>query len=50
MAVQCLLYMLDLEHGSGTAEKAKVGSADFLIELENRRAMKVSFFLVLFHK
>lgn len=31
----------DLEHGSGTGVKAKVGSADFLIELENRRAIKV---------
>ncbi|XP_057962537.1 ureide permease 1-like isoform X3 [Malania oleifera] len=31
----------DLESGSGTAEKAKFGSADFLMELENRRAIKV---------
>uniref|UniRef100_A0A5B7A5V4 Putative Ureide permease 2 isoform 3 n=1 Tax=Davidia involucrata TaxID=16924 RepID=A0A5B7A5V4_DAVIN len=31
----------DLENGSRTAEKAKVGSADFLIEIENKRAIKV---------
>ncbi|KAL7260760.1 hypothetical protein ACSBR1_006425 [Camellia fascicularis] len=31
----------DPENGSSTAEKAKFGSADFLIELENRRAIKV---------
>ncbi|XP_062162482.1 ureide permease 1 isoform X2 [Alnus glutinosa] len=31
----------DLEDGSGSAEKAKVGTAGFLIELENRRAIKV---------
>ncbi|THG19582.1 hypothetical protein TEA_013996 [Camellia sinensis var. sinensis] len=31
----------DPENGSSTAEKAKFGSAGFLIELENRRAIKV---------
>ncbi|THG09434.1 hypothetical protein TEA_016602 [Camellia sinensis var. sinensis] len=31
----------DLENGSSTSEKAKFGSAGFLIELENRRAIKV---------
>ncbi|KAE8023144.1 hypothetical protein FH972_008883 [Carpinus fangiana] len=31
----------DLENGSGSVEKAKVGTAGFLIELENRRAIKV---------
>lgn len=32
----------DLENGTtGTKEKAKVGTADFLIELENKRAIKV---------
>ncbi|KAI8021285.1 Ureide permease 2 [Camellia lanceoleosa] len=31
----------DPENGSSTAEKAKFGSADFLIELENRRAIKL---------
>jgi hypothetical protein len=34
----------DLEDGSGSAEKAKVGTAGFLIELENRRAIKVGSF------
>lgn len=32
----------DLENGNGTKEKAKFGTANFLIELENRRAIKVS--------
>lgn len=31
----------DLENGTDTSEKAKVGTAHFLIELENRRAIKV---------
>ncbi|XWS64182.1 hypothetical protein CRYUN_Cryun06bG0164600 [Craigia yunnanensis] len=31
----------DLENGNGTTEKAKAGTADFLVELENRRAIKV---------
>ncbi|CAK8540442.1 unnamed protein product [Lathyrus sativus] len=31
----------DLESGSNSAEKLKAGSADFLIELENTRAIKV---------
>ncbi|KAK1416012.1 hypothetical protein QVD17_31800 [Tagetes erecta] len=31
----------DLEYGSGKVEKAKVGTASFLIELEGRRAIKV---------
>ncbi|CAA2997953.1 ureide permease 1-like [Olea europaea var. sylvestris] len=31
----------DLENGNGTKEKAKFGTANFLIELENRRAIKV---------
>ncbi|KAK9277570.1 hypothetical protein L1049_007115 [Liquidambar formosana] len=31
----------DLENQSGSADKAQVGSADFLIELENRRSIKV---------
>ncbi|OVA18886.1 Ureide permease [Macleaya cordata] len=31
----------DLEDGSVHVEKAKVGTADFLIELENKRAIKV---------
>ncbi|PIN11122.1 hypothetical protein CDL12_16282 [Handroanthus impetiginosus] len=33
-------FSKDLENGNG-AKKAKVGTADFLIELENRRAIKV---------
>ncbi|EOY01709.1 Ureide permease 2 isoform 3 [Theobroma cacao] len=31
----------DLENANGTTEKAKAGTADFLVELENRRAIKV---------
>ncbi|XP_038681463.1 ureide permease 2-like isoform X3 [Tripterygium wilfordii] len=31
----------DLENGNATVEKAKFGTADFLVELENRRAIKV---------
>ncbi|KAG2706970.1 hypothetical protein I3760_05G127000 [Carya illinoinensis] len=31
----------DIENRSGSAEKAKAGTAGFLIELENRRAIKV---------
>lgn len=31
----------DLEIGSGSSEKAKAGTAGFLIQLENRRAIKV---------
>lgn len=31
----------DLEGGIATSDKAKVGSAGFLIELENRRSIKV---------
>ncbi|GLT72622.1 hypothetical protein SLA2020_445400 [Shorea laevis] len=31
----------DLENGSGSSEKAKAGTAGFLIQLENRRAIKV---------
>jgi hypothetical protein len=31
-----------MENGSSTPEKAKAGTADFLIELENRRSIKVS--------
>ncbi|KAK9063646.1 hypothetical protein SSX86_017517 [Deinandra increscens subsp. villosa] len=31
----------DLEYGSGKVEKAKAGTANFLIELESRRAIKV---------
>ncbi|KAE8732908.1 Erlin-2 [Hibiscus syriacus] len=31
----------NLETGNGTTEKAKVGTAEFLLDLENRRAMKV---------
>ncbi|XP_059648758.1 ureide permease 1-like isoform X2 [Cornus florida] len=31
----------DLENGSGSSEKPKAGTADFLIQLENRRAIKV---------
>lgn len=31
----------DLEKGSGSVEKAKAGTAGFLIELENRRSIKV---------
>ncbi|KAA8532902.1 hypothetical protein F0562_032981 [Nyssa sinensis] len=31
----------DLENGTSTAEKAKAGTAGFLIELENRRSIKV---------
>ncbi|XVE74340.1 hypothetical protein DITRI_Ditri12bG0009300 [Diplodiscus trichospermus] len=31
----------DMENGNGTTEKAKAGTADFLVELENRRAIKV---------
>jgi hypothetical protein len=30
-----------MENGSSTPEKAKAGTADFLIELENRRSIKV---------
>ncbi|KAL0372510.1 UNVERIFIED_CONTAM: Ureide permease 2 [Sesamum calycinum] len=32
---------LNLENGTPTKEKAKFGTADFLIELENKRAIKV---------
>ncbi|KAK9901139.1 hypothetical protein M0R45_002267 [Rubus argutus] len=31
----------DMENGNGSAEKAKAGTADFLVQLENRRAIKV---------
>ncbi|XP_017971897.1 PREDICTED: ureide permease 1 isoform X3 [Theobroma cacao] len=31
----------DLENANGTTEKARAGTADFLVELENRRAIKV---------
>ncbi|KAF3943306.1 hypothetical protein CMV_030123 [Castanea mollissima] len=31
----------DVENGSGSAEKARAGTAGFLIELENRRSIKV---------
>lgn len=31
----------DLENGIGKTEKAKVGTADFLLEIENRRSIKV---------
>uniref|UniRef100_A0A6N2M7T6 Ureide permease n=1 Tax=Salix viminalis TaxID=40686 RepID=A0A6N2M7T6_SALVM len=31
----------DLENGSSTPEKAKAGTADFLVDLENRRSIKV---------
>lgn len=31
----------DMENGNGTAEKTKAGTAAFLVELENRRAIKV---------
>nr|XP_043613802.1 ureide permease 1-like [Erigeron canadensis] len=31
----------DLEHGAGKVEKAKAGTATFLIELESRRSIKV---------
>ncbi|XP_011018538.1 PREDICTED: ureide permease 1-like [Populus euphratica] len=31
----------DMENGSSTPEKAKAGTADFLVELENRRSIKV---------
>ncbi|XP_038705918.1 ureide permease 1-like isoform X2 [Tripterygium wilfordii] len=31
----------DLENGNANVEKAKFGTADFLVELENRRAIKV---------
>lgn len=34
----------DLENESGSAEKAKAGTAGFLIELENKRAIKVCGF------
>lgn len=37
--------MKDLENGNGRTEKAKVGTADFLIELENKRAIKVGWCL-----
>lgn len=37
-----LVGMKDLENGISTLEKAKAGTAGFLIELENRRAIKVS--------
>ena len=30
-----------MENGSSTPEKAKAGTADFLVELENRRSIKV---------
>jgi hypothetical protein len=30
-----------MENGNGSAEKAKAGTADFLVQLENRRAIKV---------
>lgn len=33
----------DPESGIGTVEEAKAGTADFLIELENRRAIKVGW-------
>lgn len=33
----------DLENGAGSAENAKAGTAGFLIEVENRRAIKVGF-------
>lgn len=38
----------DLEIGSGSSEKAKAGTAGFLIQLENRRAIKVGGFDSLF--
>jgi hypothetical protein len=34
----------DVENGSGSAEIAKAGTAGYLIELENRRAIKVGDF------
>ena len=34
----------DVENGSGSAEKARAGTAGFLIELENRRSIKVGNF------
>ncbi|XP_022775765.1 ureide permease 1-like isoform X2 [Durio zibethinus] len=33
--------LMNLEKGNGITEKAKAGTANFLIELENRRAIKV---------
>ena len=37
---------MDLEYGTGTVEKAKAGTADFLIELENQRAIKVKCYMI----
>jgi hypothetical protein len=42
--VKYIVGATDLESGSGSVEKAKVGTAGFLIELENRRAIKVGGF------
>ncbi|KAG8366954.1 hypothetical protein BUALT_Bualt16G0022000 [Buddleja alternifolia] len=39
--VSCQDGTTDIEHGITKEEKAKVGSADYLIELENNRAIKV---------
>ena len=36
--------MKEMGNGNSEGEKAKVGTADFLVELENRRAIKVLFF------
>ena len=35
---------MDIENGNGVKEKAKFGTADFLVELENKRSIKVGHF------
>ncbi|XP_022775766.1 ureide permease 1-like isoform X3 [Durio zibethinus] len=39
--LKCAQKLMNLEKGNGITEKAKAGTANFLIELENRRAIKV---------
>lgn len=36
----------DLENGSRASEKAKAGTAAFLVELENRRSIKVGHLMI----
>lgn len=36
-----ILILIDPEKGNATKEKTKFGTANFLIEIENKRAIKV---------